>query len=188
MRERRWAWSRSSRASRADGRTANPAQPKSPVQTGDLIRDLTTSIGDAHASGASADLFSGFDWDGSRGPAQVIEVLQDLPKGTYTIGLPMQGQFFPADEYLDRTQKTTLAQGAARTPDSIVYYSTRLWRSTYDASGGPKYPWKDERLDGLVVTRLKSAALKSAITALAGSGTTLNVMPDQNDHIHITRH
>jgi hypothetical protein len=187
---KRSACSRRLRASRAAARrwTADMTQAKWPVETGELIRNLTGSIPDAHAAGASADLFSSFDWDGSKGPRQIIEVLQDQPKGTYTIGLPMQGEFFPKAEYLANTQKDTLAKGATQTPNSLIYYSTAFWRSTYDPSLRPDYPWKDERIGGLVVTRLKSTALQSALTALAGVGTTLKVMPDQNNHIHITRH
>jgi hypothetical protein len=172
---------------RAKRWTADPSKPKSAVETGDLIRNLKTKITDAHAGGASADLFSSFEWDSAKGPAQIIQVLQDLPPGTYTIGLPMQGDFFPKDEWLANTQKAALAQGAKQTPPSLIYWQTVAWKSTYAPDKGD-YPWKDESVATLVVGRLKSAPLKAAIAALASKGTTLHVMPDYDRHIHITRH
>jgi hypothetical protein len=173
---------------RATRWTADTSKPKSAVETGDLIRNLKTKITDAHAGGASADLFSSFEWTAAKGPAQVIQVLQDLPPGTYTIGLPMQGDFFPKDEWLANTQTAALAQGATETPPSLIYWQTVFWKSTYDPGGDPKYPWKDTPAGGTVVGRLKSAALKAAIAGLASKGTTLHVMPDYDRHIHITRH
>jgi hypothetical protein len=172
---------------RADRWTADPSNPKSPVQTGDLIRNLTTKITDAHAGGASADLFRDFDWEKPNGPAQVGEVLQDLPPGTYTIGLPMQGDFFPKDEWLANTQKTALKNGDKQTPPSLIYWQTVFWKSTYAPEKGD-YPWDDQPAGGLVAGRLKSGALKAAIDALKAKGTTLHVMPDYDNHIHITRH
>jgi hypothetical protein len=172
---------------RAQRWTADTTKPKSPVVAGDLIRNLKTKITDAHAGGASADLFPNFEWDSPKGPAQIIEVLRDLRPATYTIGLPMQGDFFPKDEYLDNTQKAALAQGATETPPSLVYWQTVFWKSTYAPEKG-KYPWNDAVAGGLVVGHLKSAALKSEIAALKAKGTTLHVMPDYDGHIHITRH
>jgi hypothetical protein len=172
---------------RATRWTKDTTKPKSPVVTGDLIRNLKTKITDAHAGGASADLFPNFDWDGAKGPGQIIEVLGDLPPGTYTIGLPMQGEFFPKDEWLKNTQAAALAQGATETPLSLVYWQTVFWKSTYAPDKGA-YPWIDAAAGGLVVGHLKSGALKSAIAALKAKGTTLHVMPDYDRHIHITRH
>ena len=172
---------------RAQRWTADTTKPKSPVVTGDLIRNLKTKITDAHAGGASADLFPNFDWEGAKGPAQIIQVLQDLPPGTYTIGLPMQGEFFQKDQWLANTQKAALAQGEKETPPSLIYWQTVLWKSTYAPEKGD-YPWNDAPAGGLVVTHLTSAALKSAIAALQSKGTTLIVMPDYDRHIHITRH
>lgn len=172
---------------RAKRWTANTSLPKSPVVTGDMIRNLKGSITDAHKSGASADLFPTFDWKGPKGPAQIIEVLGDLPPGKYTIGLPMQGDFFPEDKWLANAQTATLARGDTETPPSFIYFQTIAWKSTHAPDKPGKYKWNDEQEGTLVVGFLKSAALKSAIAALASKGITIDVMPDYPNHIHITR-
>ena len=38
-----------------------------------------------------------------------------------------------------------------------------------------------------VLDRLRSAPLKDAIRALATQGTAIDVMPDYDDHLHVTR-
>jgi hypothetical protein len=175
---------------RAERWVQNPAQPKDPVDVGDMIRNLSK---DAHSGGASVDLFPQFGWTDANGPSQVIQVLQDLPKGSYTIGLPMQGQFFPKDQYLASRQEKSIADaGPGGTPKditapSLVYWTTVTYTSRYDSSKGPKYPWQDVKGERGVIDRLRSAPLKDAIHALAAKGIAIDVMPDWDNHIHVTR-
>lgn len=169
----------------------NPTKEKPYVDAGDLIRDLPGR--DAHTSGASADLFPKFSWTGPGGPAQVMQVLEDLPTGSYVIGLPMQGQFFPKEEYLDTRQKKSIAEaGPGGTPKdvvqpSLVYWTGSFYTSKYDPSKGSKYPWVDSEGSGGVVNRLRSGALKDKIEALRSQGIAIDVIPDYDGHIHITR-
>lgn len=173
---------------RADRWLADTSQDKTFVEAGELIRKLPK---DAHDTGKSADLFPHFDWNGANGPAQVIEVLDALPAGTYLIGLPMQGQFFPKSEYLASRQEKSIADaGPGGTPaditqPSLIYWRDQFYTSKYDAAKGAKYPWTDTGGGSGVATRLRSAALKADLGTLAGKGTKITVFPDYDNHIHV---
>jgi hypothetical protein len=80
-------------------------KPKDPLSVGSFLR------GPGAHGGRAIDI-NGFDWTGANGPAQVEEALRALPAGSYGIGLPFQGQFFPKDEWLDERKKAaTTAAG-----------------------------------------------------------------------------
>ncbi len=178
---------------RAQRWVASPTGKKDPVQCGDLFRNLQdVGIPDAHRA-ASTDLFAGFNWTGPDGPKQVMQVLSDLPKGSYRIGLPFQGEFFPSEDYLaNRQQMHVAAAGPGGTPKDItqpmlVRFTTQTYTSRW-AGAPPKYPWKDAPAGAVdLVTRLRSAALRERIATLRGQGTSIGVFPDNDNHIHVTR-
>jgi hypothetical protein len=179
---------------------ADPSGKKIAVQAGDLLRDLkSASVKDAHA-GPSADLYQGFDWTGKRGPAQVLEALSDLPKGSYRIGLPFQGEFFPRDRYLaERQKKAKQEAGADGTPaaitePSMIKFTNKLYTSTWDAakknSDGSVGGW-DDHATGKThggIAELGSATLRQGMAALSAQGITFSaVFADNDNHLHITR-
>ena len=178
---------------------ADPSAKKTVAEAGDLLRNLQgLSIPDAHG-GASADLYQGFDWDGATGPAQVLQALGDLPSGTYRIGLPFQGQFFPPERYLATRQAAAIrAAGPGGTPAAITQPSmikfrnalyTSTWNPTKPRAGGAVGGYDDTPTGGTHggVAELRSADLRRGIADLATRGITITAFADNDNHIHITR-
>ncbi|MDP9294583.1 MAG: hypothetical protein M3O90_09210 [Actinomycetota bacterium] len=167
--------------------SADTTKAKETVAIGSFLR------GDAHGTGGSIDI-NKFDWTGADGPKQVIEALQALPAGKYGIGLPFQGEFFPADEWFDVRAKKAVddAKGGDPAPITSPFlrkFVTGRYTATWnkdkkDKKGDPAPDW-DFALSGSAVTRLKSADLKKAITDLKGKGVSIYVFPDNDNHIHV---
>ena len=122
---------------------ADPTQGKRPP-FGDMVRDLQgLSIKDAHRTGAAVDI-GGFDWDGPNGPKQVSQALEDLPAGSYGIGLPFQGQFFPPEQNLGtRKKQAQKAAGEGGSPADITTPSLVLWKTTLEISKWDGGKWVD---------------------------------------------
>jgi hypothetical protein len=152
---------------------ADETKPKDPLSVGSFIR------GPGGHDGRSIDI-NGFDWTGTNGPAQVEEALRALPAGSYGIGLPFQGQFFPKDEWLDERKKAAGDPPADITQPSLQKFVGTRYTSTYKDGA-----WEDKKAGGQAIDRLKSATLKAAIAELNGKGYTIYVFPDNNNHIHI---
>ena len=179
---------------------ADPSAKKTTVDAGDLLRNLTdVGFPDPHA-GASADLYQHFDWDGTTGPAQVLQALGDLPAGNYKIGLPFQGQFFPNERYLATRQAAAIrAAGPGGTPaaitqPSMIKFRNDLYTSTWNPSkprdGGAVGGYDDTPTGGQHggVAELRSADLRRGIADLATRGISITAaFADNNNHIHITR-
>lgn len=89
-----------------------PSGGKNPLQVGWVVRDDRRSGFRGHTFGEAVDLSGGYDWNGSKGPAQVIQTLTDLRPGKYKIGLPFQGEFFPPEEYWGESREH--GQGGCR--------------------------------------------------------------------------
>jgi hypothetical protein len=151
--------------------TADRSKPKETVGVGSFIR------GQSPHDGRAIDV-NGLDWTGAKGPAQVEEALRALPAGSYGIGLPFQGQFFPRDEWLDERKK-------ADPPADITSPSLVKWVGTRYTSTYKDGRWEDRKAGGQAVDRLKSATLKAAIAELNGKGYSIYVFPDNDNHIHI---
>jgi hypothetical protein len=180
--------------------TADPSKDKTVLEAGDLLRNLAgLKIADAHA-GPSADLYQGFDWSGANGPAQVLQALGDLPAGSYRIGLPFQGQFFPLERYLWTRQEAAIrAAGkdgtpAAITQPSMIKFENNLYTSTWNPAkkrGDGGVGGYDDTPTGAQhggVAELRSATLRQGIANLAAKGINITaVFADNNNHIHITR-
>jgi hypothetical protein len=148
-------------------------KPKDPLSVGSFLRG-------AGAHGGRAIDINGFDWTGTNGPAQVEEALRALPAGSYGIGLPFQGQFFPKDEWLDERKKA-----AGDPPADITQPSLQKFVGTRYTSAYKDGEWHDAKAGGQAIDRLKSSTLKAAIAELNGKGYTIYVFPDNNNHIHI---
>jgi hypothetical protein len=178
---------------------ADPSAEKTTAEAGDLLRNLQgLAIPDAHG-GASADLYQHFDWDGASGPAQVLQALGDLPSGSYRLGLPFQGQFFPNERYLWTRQAAAIAAAgpngtpAAITQPSMIKFTNGLYTSTWNPTkptrrgvGG----YDDTPTGGQHggVAELRSADLRRGIADLRTRGISITaVFADNDNHIHITR-
>jgi hypothetical protein len=154
-------------------------KPKDPLSVGSFLR------GPGAHGGRAIDI-NGFDWTGTNGPAQVEEALRALPAGSYGIGLPFQGQFFPKDEWLDERKKAAVAAaGEGGTPAAITEASLQKWVGTRYTATYADGKWVDAKTSGQAIDRLKSATLKAAITELNGKGYKIYVFPDNDNHIHI---
>ena len=170
-----------------DGRAAHwladPSQAKAPLMVGSFIRPT------GHR-GQAIDI-NGLDWTGRAGPGQVAALLQELPKGSYGIGLPFQGDFFPAELELARRMRAAQAKaGEAGTPDPITDASLQRWvtgtyTATWNAAKTPAPGWDVADAGGSAVSHLRSADLRKAIRDLNGSGYSIYVFPDNDNHIHI---
>ena len=160
----------------------DPSQDKTALQAGDLLRNLTdVGFPDPHA-GASADLYRDFDWNGANGPAQVLQALGDLPAGNYRIGLPFQGEFFPAERYLATRQAAAIrAAGPGGTPAAITQPSMiKFQNDLYTSTWNPTKTRRDGGLGGYDdtptgrqhggVAELRSADLRRGIADLATRG------------------
>jgi hypothetical protein len=184
----------------ADRWVADPSKKKTVLQAGDLMRNLKdASVADAHA-GPSADLYRDFDWGGANGPAQVLQALGDLPPGSYKIGLPFQGQFFPNEKYLATRQEAAIAAAgpdgtpAPITQPSMIKFNNNLYTSTWNPAkkrrNGTLGGYDDTATGGQHggVAELRSASLRKGIADLAAKGIKITaVFADNNNHIHITR-
>jgi hypothetical protein len=156
------------------------AKGKEKVGVGSFLR----RDGGPH-DGRAIDI-NGLDWTGANGPAQVEEALRALPAGTYGIGLPFQGQFFPKDEFLEERQKAAVAAaGAGGTPAAITQPSLDKWVGTRFTAEFKDGAWVKTKTTGQAFDRLKSSTLKTAITELNGKGYKIYVFPDNDRHIHI---
>lgn len=184
---------------RADRWQADQNKPKDKLMVGWVVRDDRSSGYRGHTYGESADLAGGYDWNGANGPTQVMQTLDDLHAafggGTYGIGLPFQGDFFPPEEEMvGRVERALVAAGTGGTPADLVsppslvrYHSTRRplkWDAA--AKPNPRYVISGSQPND-AETRLKSAALKAKIADLRKKGLTIMVFPDNKNHIHITR-
>jgi hypothetical protein len=159
-----------------DGRVAkwraDEAKPKDPVSVGSFIR------GPGGHDGRSIDV-NGFDWTGANGPVQVEEALRALPAGSYGIGLPFQGQFFPKSEWL-KERKAAAGDQDVTEPSLEKFVGTR-----YTSKNLGEGKWEDKKASGQAIDRLKSTTLKTAIADLNGKGYKIYVFPDNDNHIHI---
>ncbi len=158
---------------------ADPAKDKAPLMVGSFIRS-------SGHRGQAIDL-NGLDFTGAGGPAQVAALLQDLPKGSYGIGLPFQGEFFPADLELDRRMSAAKAKAgegepAAITTASLVRFTTNTYTAAWNAA---KHDWDTAVAGDQAVGHLKSATLRKAIGDLNSGGYSIYVFPDNDSHIHV---
>ena len=169
---------------------ADPSQGKQPFFFGDFVRDLKgLSIKDAHSGGAAVDI-GGFDWTGANGPKQVMQTFEDLPAGTYTVGLPFQGQFFPLQENLAvRKKAAEKAAGEGAAPADVDSPSLVMWKGTRETAtwNADKKRWDDKVVSYDASSRLKSAELKAKVAELKSKGKSIGIFPDMPNHIHIKR-
>jgi hypothetical protein len=159
--------------------TGDKTKPKETVGVGSFIR------GASPHDGRAIDI-NKLDWTGANGPVQVEEALRALPAGSYGIGLPFQGEFFPKDEWLDvRKKAAEAAAGEGGTPAAITQASLQKWVGTRYTATFADGKWVDAKTTGQAIDRLKSATLKAVITELNGKGYKIYVFPDNDGHIHI---
>jgi hypothetical protein len=158
---------------------ADPTQPKAPLMVGSFIRS------DGHR-GQAIDL-NGLDFAGAGGPAQVAALLHDLPQGSYGIGLPFQGEFFPADLELRRRLSAAEAKAGEGAPApittaSLVRFTTNTYTATWNAD---KHAWETPLAGDRAVDHIKSKDLRKAIHDLNAAGYSIYVFPDNDSHIHV---
>jgi hypothetical protein len=159
--------------------TGDKTKAKETIGVGSFIR------GASPHDGRAIDI-NKLDWTGTNGPVQVEEALRALPAGSYGIGLPFQGQFFPKEEWLDERKKAAqAAAGEGGTPAAISEASLQKWVGTRYTATYADGKWVDAKTSGQAIDRLKSATLKAAITELNGKGYKIYVFPDNDNHIHI---
>ncbi len=139
---------------------------------------------------------------------EVIDTIADLPKGSYGLGFPPQGDFFdPKDEL-----KKKKAEESKKDNPSAVTGWINQWSSIYKSTwkkietekknpGDPKTAtaptastkanagkWtttKDQ--PGKVHTLLQSDKLKTKLTEMKSGGYTLVIFPDNPNHLHIDK-
>ncbi len=148
---------------------ADPTTDKNPLAVGSFIRPT------GHR-GQAIDL-NGLDWTGPGGPGQVAAMLQDLPAGNYGIGLPFQGEFFPASLNLDTRMQAAQTKAGDGVPEAITdtslqKFTTHTYTASWNAEKKPEAGWDVDQTGGRAVDHLKSADLKKAITDLNSAPAT----------------
>jgi hypothetical protein len=159
---------------------ADPSKAKETIQFGSFIR--TGANAGPHGRAAAIDINQG-DFTGSAD--DVVAVLKDLPVGSYGIGLPFQGDFFPADKNItamEAAEKAKPAPGAIS--GALVKFAAHLYKASYDSD---KKAYGDPEVEtaGAAYTLLKSAALKTEMQAMRTAGSSLVIFPDNDNHLHV---
>lgn len=170
---------------------ADPQSAVEPVTFNSFVRRKQTSAvkNDPHRVGKAVDIV-GFSFTG--GPERVIEILGDLPKGAYGIGLPFQGEFFDLAHALgpQKTANEKAAAGAAPAPikGAVTKFRSHIFGATWGARKGGGTGWTDQpEQRGKAWTKLKSAELRDTITDMKRSGYDLTIFPDNKNHLHVDR-
>jgi hypothetical protein len=159
---------------------ADPTKPKAPIQLGSFIR--TGASAGRHGTASAIDINQG-DFDGSAD--DVIAILKDLPTGSYGLGMPFQGDFFPADKNIEALEAAEKAKPApADVSGGLVKFTSHLYKATYDATK-KGYGDPDVQTAGAAYTLLKSDALGTQLQAMRTAGTTLMIFPDNDNHLHV---
>ncbi|MDQ6882962.1 MAG: hypothetical protein M3077_01815 [Candidatus Dormibacteraeota bacterium] len=167
-------------AARINRWVADPTKAKESIQVGSFIR--TGASAGRHGTGAAIDINQG-EFTGSAG--DVITVLKDLPQGSYGLGLPFQGDFFPPEKNLDTMKDAEKAKPApGNVTGGLVKFTAHLYKAAYNgttkAFGEPEV-----QSAGAAYTMLKSEALKTQLQAMRTAGTTLMIFPDNDNHLHV---
>jgi hypothetical protein len=164
---------------------AYPKAAKAPVTLGSFLRKGADPHGRAQAIDVN-DLGFATSVDG------VIRVLGDLAVGTYGIGLPFQGDFFPPESELKAKKAAAEKAAAAKSVDpapvsnALVLWAAHTYKASWDTS---KKAWDTEEVDarGAAFTLLKSKALRDTFAELRKKGYSFVIFPDNPEHIHIDR-
>ena len=158
----------------------DPTKPKDPIQLGSFIRTGTNA--GPHGKASAIDINQG-DFDGSAD--DVIAILKDLPTGSYGLGMPFQGDFFPADKNLEKMEAAEKAKPApADVSGGLVKFTAHTYKATYDAKA-KAYGEAEMETAGAAYTLLKSEALKTQLKAMKTAGSTLMIFPDNDNHLHV---
>ena len=159
---------------------ADPTKPKDPIQVGSFIRTGTNA--GPHGKASAIDINQG-DFDGSAD--DVIAILKDLPKGSYGLGMPFQGDFFPADKNIEKMEAAEKAKPAAGTVSGgLVKFTAHTYKAAYDAKT-KAYGDPEMETAGAAYTLLKSETLKTQLQAMRTAGTMLMIFPDNDNHLHV---
>jgi hypothetical protein len=160
-----------------------PAEPKPTVTLGSFIR----SSG-GHATGEMIDI-NDLRFTGAEGPDDVLTALGSLQAGSYGIGLPFQGEFFPAELELSAREKAEEASATAEKRDpapiteALTLDTTRVSSAAYDKA---KKEWVVTKgVKPEAESHLKSDELKKGLGELRTKGYSIYVFPDRPNHIHI---
>jgi hypothetical protein len=158
---------------------AKPEGDKPTITLGSMVR-AGESAG-PHGKGAAIDINQG-DFDGNAN--DVITVLGDLDKGSYGIGLPFQGDFFPADKNIATLEA---AEAKKPTPGEISGALKKFTQHTYKATYNAKDKTWSETIDtaGGASALLKSDDLRKQLKKMKDAGSTLMIFPDNDNHLHL---
>ena len=176
-----------------------PGGKKQRIGLGSFLRNAkivgsgkSARVGDAHATGQMIDI-NDYDFSGSSGPADVLQLLRDLRPATYGLGLPFQGEFFPAEDELAAKEKASEAAAAAEKPagepkpvtGGIHFDTTYEYSATWDAA---KKAWKEDGANsGAAEGHLKSDAFRKGLGELRKKGYGFYVFPDRRNHVHVQK-
>jgi len=131
----------------------------------------------------------------------VEQVLLDLPRGTYLFGVPYQGDYFdPSDGLAARKAAVEAAHplpppGVAPgtrievTDVSVKMHSSRCYTATAVPGmqdGVYQWVWENHIASGSAEDFLISTSLVDTLDALRARGSQVSVMPDFNNHLHIS--
>jgi hypothetical protein len=161
------------------------SDPKPTVTLGSFIRPH----GPGHQNAEMIDI-NDLRFTGAEGPADVLAALGSLTPASYGIGLPFQGEFFPAELQLAGAQKREEEKATAEKRDpapiehALTLFTTKVSSATWDATNKR---WDVKDTSGRAEDHLKSAALEKGLGELRGKGYSFYVFPDNPAHIHIQK-
>lgn len=158
----------------------------------------TTRHGTGQALDINGMIFTAID---NAAIDEVISIIDGLPPGEHVMGVPLQGQFFKQSDYIGNVINNVSGDQAT----GLAFHTTKTVKLTKENGKWPeqagqkiKYhkkfkvngKWvKDSDLPsagGKAIDYLQSSKLKEKIKLInARENTSLGVMPDYNNHLHI---
>lgn len=187
---------------------ANPDRTnasKEPYYLGWLARDQPK--GDAHSEGEAVDV-NGYQsitvkgkeqgrdwvkWSAKQSGGQVLQMLNDLPDGDYSVGLPYnQYPGFPGALHLANQEEQALAKARGSNPVpqkgaakavGLVLYKTTFWTATYNPD--KEWPWDENPNGRPIIDQVQDPALKGALMSGLPGKRFVEVFPDNSNHVHI---
>jgi hypothetical protein len=152
--------------------------------------------GGSHGNGRAIDLNDlGFTGNTSG----VDQVLRDLPRGTYGLGVPFQGDYLDAADKLDNMKEVAEAQNPVpaqaqvqgsqiQVGEGLKVHKSGVFTSAAALEvrdGQPAWDWTDTLVGGNAEDFLVSKTLQDAIDEMRANGSSVYVFPDYNNHLHI---
>lgn len=139
---------------------------------------------DSHSLGQAIDI-NDLDFQGTSD--RVIQVLEDLPPGSYGIGLPFQGEFFPLENEIEH-QKQKEKEKSIKITNCLQKFTTWLYAAEWDETNKNWKVSTDKDSMNKAYSLMKSEILKNKINKInTEKKVSLIIFPDNDNHMHLDK-